>query len=269
MPKLVWTPEEDAKIKEHYPAGGYRACLPILPDRTRKAIIQKASVLGACRITQSAGKKCPYCKKRPLLYRTCGHQDCLAKHKLQTDRDYYVKASLEKGRASHHSIRRKNKPTDYTPAEDAVLIEHYSTLGPSGCMGLLPNRNKESIMKHASKLGLRVVFESVICPYCKKSFIPNRCNDTVCCRKPECRSQHNKLMSVRRVENYVPKKLYATPYPCLKRARLKSADRITLTEEIVRSATKRNLNCEHIKECSMFAAMKNWSGFECEVMDGA
>lgn len=39
---LPWSPSEDAILWAHYEAGGTKACLPLLPGRTRKGVIQRA-----------------------------------------------------------------------------------------------------------------------------------------------------------------------------------------------------------------------------------
>jgi hypothetical protein len=47
----------------------------------------------------------------------------------------------------------------WTPAEDAVLVEHYRALGPSGieASGLLPGRDRKAIAGRAGNLGLQQV----------------------------------------------------------------------------------------------------------------
>lgn len=40
-----WSPEDDAVVREHYPEGGSRAVLAILPARTKHAVQKRASIL--------------------------------------------------------------------------------------------------------------------------------------------------------------------------------------------------------------------------------
>ena len=46
MTHKPWTPEEDAIIRHHYPAGGLKACKRRLPHRSAMAIQQRANRLG-------------------------------------------------------------------------------------------------------------------------------------------------------------------------------------------------------------------------------
>lgn len=44
--KATWTPFADDVIEARYPEGGADACLPLLPGRTKAAIMQRAFKLG-------------------------------------------------------------------------------------------------------------------------------------------------------------------------------------------------------------------------------
>lgn len=46
---VKWTDAEIAIVREHYPAGGYKACAPLLPGRSRGGIEQCAFREGATR----------------------------------------------------------------------------------------------------------------------------------------------------------------------------------------------------------------------------
>ena len=49
-----WSPEEEALIRAHYPAGGIDVCRQLLPHRTAKAIISRVGFLG---VTMEPGAK--------------------------------------------------------------------------------------------------------------------------------------------------------------------------------------------------------------------
>lgn len=46
MERYHWTNKEAAVVANHYPTGGVKACLPLLPHRTKSAIYQQAKHLG-------------------------------------------------------------------------------------------------------------------------------------------------------------------------------------------------------------------------------
>lgn len=43
--ELPWTPEDDAVIRDLYPAGGTRAVRAVMPMRTKHAVQKRASIL--------------------------------------------------------------------------------------------------------------------------------------------------------------------------------------------------------------------------------
>lgn len=50
MAAILWTKDEDAVVREHYPKHGTKACAKLLPaHRTLYAIARRATTLGVCR----------------------------------------------------------------------------------------------------------------------------------------------------------------------------------------------------------------------------
>lgn len=45
-PQSIWSAEEDAIVREHYPLGGSIACIPLLPNKHRGQIHSRGNILG-------------------------------------------------------------------------------------------------------------------------------------------------------------------------------------------------------------------------------
>jgi hypothetical protein len=71
VPHRAWTPDEDAIIRAHYKERGMRACLALLPGRSKHAVMRRADLLG--------------CLRRSIVHRPWTKEDD------QILRDHYAK----------------------------------------------------------------------------------------------------------------------------------------------------------------------------------
>lgn len=58
--KRFWTTREIKAVQEHYPTGGLKACLPLLPGRTASSIYQRAGILGLHTEGRAGGRREPW-----------------------------------------------------------------------------------------------------------------------------------------------------------------------------------------------------------------
>ncbi len=50
--EIYWSTSEERILRQHYPAGGSRACAPLLPRRSKRSIGKRAHLLGLKRIAR-------------------------------------------------------------------------------------------------------------------------------------------------------------------------------------------------------------------------
>lgn len=131
-------------LREVYPTGNWELIFQRFKDVSKNAIHQKASKLGI-------KAKYYFWKESDLLFL----------------KDHFFNYSLEElydkfeGRYSKEAIRTKafrkygySTDDDWTIDEDNILINNYSTKNIEEIMEMIPNRTKNAIVNHSTKLGL-------------------------------------------------------------------------------------------------------------------
>lgn len=142
----LWTRPEDDLIRKLYPPGNYAELRAALPDRTWRAIQQRAIQLGIRRIGSGATWTHEEDVKLTSLYPSASWDDLLVAFPGRSKTAIQV-------RAIRLGLRRMNA---WTPEEDALLRELYTSGASWTVMETkLPRHPRSSIKDRARVLGLR------------------------------------------------------------------------------------------------------------------
>lgn len=185
-----WTKEEDAILAKFYEELGYDGCKEYFPERSKTAVIQRAHVLKLRHLSKWTDEE----KEVMYKYYPVGGSALCKEHlpnkSLSAIKAWAVDNEISCENAHHKfsmlelSIIKEFYATDpnrcymllnrnktsimhkaaqlgirsryfYTPEEDKVIIDNYSSLGADGCAALLENRTRGSVSNRARILGLR------------------------------------------------------------------------------------------------------------------
>lgn len=140
-----WTEKEDALMVQYYQKKGVDYLLEQLPNRSRNAIISHAKILGLAKAKGTYPEG--FLDDLDLYYgKENGWEFLLDKY------PQYTKAFIT-GAANRRGITSRKRAENWTPEEDAVLIEH-AAFPVKELMTLLPGRSRASITARKHTLGI-------------------------------------------------------------------------------------------------------------------
>lgn len=143
MTKAKWTQQEDDLIKEKYESSTKEELLGLLPHRTWKAIVSRASIIGAS----------------SLKSWTKDENDVIEKYYRTTDK--YKLKELLPHRSWHAITLQAQKKLGlksqkyWTDRDIQILIENYQDTPNIELLDLFPGRNEDSIQNKAIELGIK------------------------------------------------------------------------------------------------------------------
>lgn len=154
LPKrLKWTPREDGILERHYRNEGPAGVSRRLPGRSRPSIKARAQIRG---LTIASHQPWSHQDEELLktLYPTVGAHGC-AEALKRTIRSIWNRAGelgLRVDPERTTSGRRKRRDNEYSPAEDAIILEFYPKEGAKRTAERLPGRSSRSVHTRIRKL---------------------------------------------------------------------------------------------------------------------